>query len=61
MSFFAAILSTSEMVLTKRVLHLCRIFRVDCRANVAQRAAKTRAQLTVVFATLDVLAMRFER
>jgi len=45
----------------KRVLHLCRIFRVDGCTDVAKCAAKARAELTVVFPTLDVLAMRFQR
>ena len=39
----------------------CRIVAVDRGADVAQRAAKTRAELPVVLAALDVLAVRFER
>ena len=43
------------------VLHLGGISSVDCRADVAQRAAKACAKLTIMFTPLDVLSMCFQR
>ena len=47
--------------IAQRVLDLRRILGVNCGANIAQRAAKARAQPAVVLALLDVLTVRFER
>ena len=47
--------------LAQRVGDGLRVVAVDRRADVPQGAAEPGAELAVVFATLDVLAVRFER
>jgi len=45
----------------KGILDLRRIIRIDRGADIAKRAAKARAELTVVLAPFDVLTVRFQR
>ena len=47
--------------LAQRILHLGGIVGVDRSPNIPERIAEPRPHLAILFPTLDVLTVRFER